>query len=139
MYLQVCRLLNVNVLSGFLFRSVSRQGEVTQKPLEPGAVQARLVMYQRDLEEGSLSSSSLTLQGFRSGAAISMALADVPLDQIMDHVGWKSTKKALHYIKLKEVVNPAGPAAKLADIPIDLGKVCKVMNNLTGFSQAFPE
>lgn len=26
----------------------------------------------------------------------------------MNDVGWKSSKKALHYIKLKKVVNPEG-------------------------------
>ena len=89
--------------------------------------------------QGSLSSTRFTLHGFRSGAAISMALADVSLNDIMDHVRWKSSKTALHYIKLKQVLNPAGPAAKLADLDKDTGKYYKVTNELTGFVTAFPE
>ena len=45
-------------------------------------------MYVKQLQ-GSLSSKRFTLHGFRSGAAISMALVDVSLNDIMDHIGWK--------------------------------------------------
>ena len=60
-----------------------------------------------------------------------MALADISSDQIMRHVGWKSSETALHYIKLKQVVNIAGPA--------DSSKEYKLGNSLKGFSKAFPE
>ena len=100
LYLSICRAIGVKVFSGFLFRSVSKQGRITANALEPAAAQARLNVYVKALQP-SLSSSSLTLHSFRSGAAISLALLDVPLDQIKDHVGWKSTTTALHYIKLK--------------------------------------
>ena len=76
--------------------------------------------------QGSLSSDCF----LKSGAAISMALADVSLNGIMDHVGWKSSKTALHYIKLREVLNPAGPAAKLADLDADLSIHYKATNEL---------
>ena len=33
----------------------------------------------------------------------------------MDRVRWNSNKTILHYIKLKQVVNPAGAAFRLAD------------------------
>jgi len=56
----------------------------------------------------------------------------------MDHVGWGSSKTALHYIKLKQVVNPAGAAAKLPDLPLESGESYQRLNNLKGFSQAFP-
>ena len=45
---------------------------------------------------------------------MSLALSQTSLHEIMDHVGWKTPQTALHYIKLKEVRDPAGPAAKLA-------------------------
>ena len=66
-----------------------------------------------------------------------MALADISLNQIMDHVGWKTSKTALHYIKLKQVMNPAGAAAKLADVNLDLGKDYKAFNSLQGFVPMF--
>lgn len=138
LYFKICRLLNIRLSSGYLFRSVSKRGTVTSCALDSSAAQARLDTYVKQLQ-GSLSSTRFTLHGFRSGAAISMALADVSLNDIMDHVGWKSSKTALHYIKLKQVLNPAGPAAKLADLDKDTGKHYKVTNELTGFVTAFPE
>ena len=71
------------------------------------------------------------MHGFRSGAAVSLALSKASLHEIMDHVGWKTP--ALHYIKLKElkeVLNPAGPAAAALD-------VYTKWNELQEFSQAF--
>jgi len=69
-----------------------------------------------------LTDEHFTLHGFHSGAAVSMALVGVDLHAIMDHVGWKRSETALHYIKLKQVINPAGAAARLADLPSDAGK-----------------
>jgi hypothetical protein len=56
----------------------------------------------------------------------------------MDHVGWKTSTSALHYIKLRQVLNAAGPAAKLADMQSETGKDYKAMNELKGFVKAFP-
>ena len=104
--------------------------------LEPTAAQARLRFY-TSLLNGRLSGKQLTLHSFRSGAAVSMALEGISLHEIMDHVGWKSSKTALHYIKLKQVINPAGAAARLANLPIDTGETYRRTNSLEGFSQAF--
>lgn len=87
-------LLKVNVLSGFPFCMVSRTGANYVQSI--GTLCSPSYIYR-----ACLSNSSFTLHGFRSGAAVS-------LDRIMNDVGWKSSKKALHYIKLKEVVNPEG-------------------------------
>lgn len=78
--------------------------------------------------------NKFTLHGFRSGAAISMALVGV----IKDHVGWKSSKTALHYIKVGQVVNPAGPTAKLANLDSSVGFGYRFMDQLKGFARAFP-
>ena len=66
-----------------------------------------------------------------------MALANVTLDQIMDHVGWKNSKTALHYIKLRQVLSPAGPAQKLANLDRHTGLEYRTLNQLKGFSKAF--
>ena len=79
----------------------------------------------------SLSSAHFTLHGFRSGAAVSLALAGLSLHEIMDHVSWKNNKIALHYT--------AGAAAKLAGLDIETGKTYKRLNNLKDFSQAFQD
>lgn len=78
------------------------------------------------------------LHGFPSGAAVSMALAVVSLHVIIDHVGWKSSWAALHYNKLKQVLNHAGPAARLADFKLQTDKDYKGGNNLSIFMPAFP-
>ena len=67
---------------------------------------------------------------------MSLALEGVSLHEIMDHVRWKSSKTALHYIK--QVFIPAGAAAKLADLPLGLGKSYKRITYLKGFTLAFP-
>ena len=60
--------------------------------------------------------------------AVSMTLAGVDFHAIMDHVGWKRSDTALHYIKLKQLINPAGAAASLAYLlPSDAGKDYKCL------------
>lgn len=138
LYFNICRALSVDVSTGYLFRAVSKEGLITTRVLEPPAAQARLNTYVTAIK-GSLSNERLiTLHGFKSGAAISMALVGVSLDQIKDHVGWKSSKTALHYIKLGQVVNPAGPAAKLANLDSSVGLEYRCMDQLKGFARAFP-
>ena len=85
-----------------------------------------------------LSGNHFNIHGFLSGAAVPLALEGASLHEVNDHVGWNSRKTALHYIKLKQVVNPAGAAARLADMPLGTGESYKPLNNLRGFRQAFP-
>lgn len=55
----------------------------------------------------------------------------------MDHVGLKRSDMALHYIKLKQLINPEGVAVSLAYLPSDAGKDYKCFDALKGFSRAF--
>ena len=121
-----------------MFRSATKSGNISPKHLDYEATQARLSVYTTSLDD-QLSGDRYTLHGFRSGAAISLALSGVSLHEIMDHVGWKNSSTALHYIKLKQVVNLAGAVAKLADLNVEIGKTYVSLNNLKGFSQAFRE
>ena len=107
--------------------------------LEPQAAQARLNEYtSAEFVRGKFTSDRYTLHGFRSGAAISLALARVSLHEIMDRVGWENSSTALHYIKLKQVVSPAGAAATLADLDSDIGRTYMRLNNLNNlFSPVF--
>lgn len=137
MYFNICRLLRIELQPGYLFRSVTKEGKISFKALEPQASQARLNEYTNaEPVRGRLTSDRYTLHGFRSGEAISLALAGVSLHDIMDHVGWKNGRTALHY-KLKQVVSPAGAAAKLADLDYDIGKTYMRLNNLEGFFPVF--
>lgn len=66
-----------------------------------------------------------------------MTLAGVDFHAIMDQVGWKRSDTALHYIKLKQLINPAGAAASLVYLPSDAGKDYKCFDTLREFSRAF--
>ena len=83
-----------------------------------------------------VTSDRFTLHGFPRGAGISLALAGVSLHEIMDHVGQENSRTALHYIKLKQVVNPAR-AAPQPDLDCGIGITYMRLNNLEGFSPVF--
>ena len=120
-------------MSGFfLFRSVTKSGNISPEHLDSEAAQARLSVYTTSLGD-QLSGDRYSLHSFRSGAAVSLALSGVCIRS------WKNSSTALHYIELKQVVNPAGAAAKLADLNVEIGKTYMSLNNLKGFSQVFRE
>lgn len=136
LYVNMCGLLKLQLSPGFLFRSVSKSGGISCQGFETAAAQARLDNYTKKLK-GQLSGERFTMHGFRSGAAVSLALAGVEMRNIMDHIGWRSSKTALHYIKVKQVMNPAGAASVLADLDPQTGQTYKDLNNLRGFVPLF--
>ena len=136
LYVNICALLNVKLSPGFLFRPVLKSGAIGVDFFSTEAAQARLDFYVNTLR-GRLSGNRFTMHGFRSGAAVSLALAGVPLHDIMDHVGWKCSKTAAHYIKLRQVMNPSGAASVLADLNPNTGQSYKDMNLLRGFTPFF--
>ena len=136
LYVKMCDLLKVKLSPGFLFRPVSKSGSIVCIQFDTTAAQARLNTYTTTLG-GRLSGDRFTMHGFRSGAAVSLALAGVSLRDIMDHIGWKSSKTALHYIKLRQVMNPSGAASILADLDPQIGQTYKDWNSLKGFVPFF--
>ena len=66
-----------------------------------------------------------------------LAIAGAKLDAIMDHMGWKSSKSAHHYIKLNQVLGLGGAVDTLSLLEVDLAKAYKQYNNLHGFPIAF--
>ena len=136
LYFALCASLGINLIPGFLFRSVTKSGRISGDCLNSSAVQARLKEYVSSLSHVFVN-RRVTLHGFRSGAAVSLALSGATLHEIMDHIGWRSSKTALHYIKLRQVLNPAGAAAKLADLEPSSSNEYRKLNDLSGFSQAF--
>ena len=90
MYFKICRPLKIELQPGYLFRSVTKEGKISFKALEPQAAQARLNEYTNaESVRGKLTSDHYTLHGFRRGVTIS--LAGFSLHEIMDHVPWKNT------------------------------------------------
>jgi len=106
-------------MSGFFVPFCNKIWKFFTKHLDSEAAQARLCVYTTSLGD-LLSGDRYTLHDFRSGAPVSLALSGVSLHEIMDHVGWKNSSTALHYMKIKQVVNPAGAAAKLADLDVKI-------------------
>ena len=135
LYFSICKCLGLRLDPGFLFRSVTRSGKVSSEALSSAAVQARLNEYLS--LDSAFANRRITLHGFRSEAAVSLALSGVSLHEIMDHIGWKSSKTALHYIKLGRVLNPAGAASRLSELDPARGEEYRRLNNLCGFTQAF--
>lgn len=95
LYFDVCRSLTIKLCLGFLFCSVTKSGNFSPKHLDSEAAQARLSVYTTSLGD-QLSGDRYTLHGFRSGAAVSLALSGVSLRKIKDHVGWKNSSTDLH-------------------------------------------
>jgi len=135
-YIQLCDLLKVPVRHGYLFRPLNPSGEVMEAPLSSSAIQARLSSYVGRLPD-TFAGRNVTLHGLRSGCAISLALAGTQLDDIMSHVGWKTSRMANHYLKLNQVLLPGGPGERLATMSLNLPELYKRQNNLTGFTNAF--
>ena len=138
LYFDICQSLGIKLCPGFLSRSVTKSCNISLEHLDSEAAQARLSVYTTALAD-QLSGDRYTLHGFRSGAAVSLALSGVSLHEIMDHVGWKNSSTALHYITLKQVVNPAGAAAQLENLNVEIGETYMSLHNLKGFSRAFRE
>ena len=55
----------------------------------------------------------------------------------MDHIGWKTSKQAMHYIRVKAVLNSAGAAVKLANLSAASTDQFLAWNGLQCFTQAF--
>lgn len=96
--------------TGYLFRPTTPKGGIANSPLKSSTAEARLKGYLKEMrmDEGE------TLHGFRSGCAITLALSEADVSEIMDHVGWTRRHTALYYMQLAKVLNPTGASAKLA-------------------------
>jgi hypothetical protein len=136
MYVKIAEVIGIQLSRGFLFKAVTKEGNISSNTFSAAAAQMRLKEYCSALKE-TWQGQQFTLHSFRGGSAISLALLNVPIHEIMDHVGWKSNKQALHYLKLRQVLNPAGPAAKLSNITPDVAQDFSRWNSLQCFSPAF--
>ena len=61
--------------------------------------------------------------------------AGTKLDDIMDHMGWRSPSTAHGYVKSNQVLHPGGAADFLSSLKIDLTDVYKELNDFPGLSQ----
>ena len=142
-YVQLCKLINVDLTDGYLFRATNKRNRVSENPFIGSAVAARLTSY---LEHLGISEGE-TMHSFRSGCSITLSMLGVPLADIARHVGWKSIQMAQYYSQTDKVLALTKPADALAasTSPCEegcssaslLGRSFSSCNNLDGFQMAF--
>ena len=67
-----------------------------------------------------------------------MALTGSALDDIVEHVGWKSHRKARHHLQLHKSLLPDSVAARMAQATLDTSSRYEELNQLQGLEPAFP-
>ena len=90
----ICQAIDISVSTGPLFRTSCGQS-ILIDAFSTVAAEARLKTY---LTAAGLSNKSL--YSFRCGGAITMALTGSTLDDIVDHLGWRSHNMAKYYLQL---------------------------------------
>jgi len=82
-YMEVTRDRRVDLTCGYLFRPIAPDLGIKDAPFTSSAAESRLKGYLKEMK----ADNGETLHGFRSGCAITLALAGADLAEIMDHVG----------------------------------------------------
>ena len=131
-YISICTAIKVSVHSGPLFRA-TRGNAVLIDPFSTDAAEARLKSY---LQAAGLSNK--TLYSFRCGGAITMAVTGCALDDIVEHVGWKSHRMAKYYLQLHKSLQTDSVAARMSLATPDTSSRYDELNQLHGFEPAFP-
>ena len=130
-YISIRTALKISVHSGPLVRST--QGNIVlPDPFSTDAAEARLKSY---LEAAGLSHK--TLYSFCCGGAITMALTGSALDNIVEHMGWKSHRMARHYLQLHKSLQPDSVAARISQATPETSSRNSKLNQLQGFEPAF--
>ena len=79
----------------------------------------------------------VTFDGLHNRCTISLAMAGADIQTVMDHVGWKTSSMARHYIKSNQVFRWGDAGDFLSTMPADITDNYRRQNELLGFSQAF--
>ena len=135
-YIALCDVMKILIRQGYLFRPLSPQGCVQPVSFDSSAAQGRLCFYVERLPH-VFGNRKVTLHGLRNGCAISLAMAGADVQTVMDHVRWKTSSMARHYIKLHQVFGSGGAGDLLSTRPVDLTDNYRKQNELLGFTRAF--
>ena len=144
-YVTLCDLMKVELRDGFLFRTLSPRGEVSQSPFVGSAVANRLTLHLKDigLHEGE------TMHSFRSGCSITLSMLGVTPEEVAQHAGWRTRSSLDHYCKLDKVFGMQRTATTLAESTSKrestgeaaaaiIGREFTKQNVMSGTEQAFP-
>ena len=129
-YIPVCTAM-ISLHSGPLFRATCGNA-VLPDVFSTDSAEARLKSY---LEAARL--SNMILYSFRRGGAIIMALSGSALDDIVEHMGWKSHRMTRHYLQLHKSLLPESVEARMAQATPDTSARYEAVNQLRGFESAF--
>ena len=135
-YVNFSRILGIDLRKGFLFRPTSPRGTVLNKPLTSSAADSRLAQLAKETEL----KNDVTVHGFRSGCAITLALSGSELKDIMSHIGWRTQETTKQYLQLSKVLGSGSPAALLSKRSTDSESATKdyrELDELQGFTPAF--
>ena len=110
LYLDICNFVKIDISSGFLFRSITRNNRISEEPFAGSAPYDRPKGYLRDLgiDDGK------TPHSLRSGYSITLQLLGVSMQDIARHVGWRTLAMVDHYNCLDKTLQDSSPASVLA-------------------------
>ena len=94
-YVDWARFLGADLSKGYVFRLVSRSGEITAQRMNYDVAYKQLKMYLRVLgiDNGE------TPHGIRAGSSISLLASGASQEDIMAHIGWRSPATYSHYTR----------------------------------------
>ena len=108
---------------------------VQDSPVSSSAAEARLKVHLKQIkaEDGE------TLHGFCSDCAITLALTEANLTEIMEYPGLARRHTALYYLQLAKMLNHDGASGRFATSPAkNVAAPQQVVNRLKRFVCAFP-
>lgn len=110
LYLDIYRLISVDISQGYLFRATNKAGHISDKPFIGSSVYNRFKQYLKDagLDGGE------TPHSLHAGCFITSELLGVSKSDIAKHIGWRSTSMADHYNDLEKIVKPGHTAEVLS-------------------------
>lgn len=111
LYLNICRLISVDISQGYLFCAINKAGHISDKPFIGSSVYNRFKQY---LKDAGLDSGE-TPHSLRAGCSITLELLGLSKSDIAKHIGWRSTSMVDHYYNdLEQIVKPGHTAEVLS-------------------------
>jgi hypothetical protein len=141
-YRTLCHAMQLDLASGFLFRTTANHTSISTSPFLVSAAQARLLTYLKFL--GLYTNE--TVHGFRGGTAILLRLLGASKDDIAEHIRWSSTRMVDHYTQANKVLTAGDTVDRLNEsiLPVaghtpaeDLGTQFQNCDQLLNFKPFF--
>ena len=108
---------------------------VQDSPVSSSAAEARLKVHLKQ----TTGDDGETLHGFCSDCAITLALTEADLTEMMENVGWARKDTALYYLQLAKVLNHDGASGRFTASPAkNVVAPQQDVNRVKRFVCAFP-